>query len=285
MGSDRGTRRDEQGRQELAAHVGLRSAAKAAPARATGARSRGGELLLVSGLMSFGTCTRTLMLVAWAGQFLAACGQDTPDHLDFALRSLNFKVSSQSPQWRQAPPSGIPNMVCAGPQAVTTDCCSPPPPAQPVDCQQHPLACDPSDNFCALIFDVETRVDVDLVADVAAVAAVDGRVFAEVSLLGLTTTVDGLDALPMRSANLYIGPQGLGSSSSPDAQMLAPVSLATGTNQVAPSAEAQQAFSRLARDYRTPFSLLLSAHFVLPNGSSPTGAVTVAVTGRARAVY
>jgi hypothetical protein len=225
------------------------------------------------------------MLVALAGQFLAACGQNTPDLLDFALRSLNFQVSSKSPQWRQAPENGIPNMVCAGPQAVTTDCCSPPPPAQPIDCQQYPVACDPIDNFCALTFDVETGVDVDLVADVADVAAVDGRVFAEVSLLELTTTVDGLAALPLREASLFVGPKGLGSSSSPDARLLAPVSLTTGTKSVVPDAQAQQAFSRFARDYRAPFSLLLYAHVVVPNGSSPAGSVTVGVAGRVRALY
>jgi hypothetical protein len=63
------------------------------------------------------------------------------------------------------------------------------------------------------------------------------------------------------------------------------VSLAEGTSLVVPGTDAQQAFSSFARDYRTPFSLLLSAHLVIPNGTTPAGRVTFRVTGRAEALY
>jgi hypothetical protein len=219
--------------------------------------------------------------VVCLGQLLAGCGQNTSDRLDFALPSLNFEFSSESTQWRQAPPTAVPNMVCAGPQALATDCCSPP----TADCQQYPVACDPLSNFCALTFDMEVTTKVDLVKDGTEVGDADGRVFTRVSLLTLSTSVGDTDDLPIRGANLYIGPGDAGSSSSPAATLLAPVSLTLGTTLVAPSAEAQQAFSGLARDYRTPFSLWLAGHFVIPNGSSPAGTVTFSVKARAEAVY
>lgn len=223
--------------------------------------------------------------VVCLGQLLAGCGQNTPDRLDFALPTLNFEFSSESTQWRQAPPAAVPNMVCSGPQALATDCCSPPATLPAADCQQYPIACDPLSNFCALTFDMEVTKKVDLVAGVDEVGAVDGRVFTRVSLLTLSTSVGDTDDLPIRGANLYIGPGDAGSSSSPAATLLAPVSLTLGTTLVAPSAEAQQAFSGLARDYRTPFSLWLAGHFVIPNGSAPAGTVTFSVKARAEAVY
>jgi hypothetical protein len=223
--------------------------------------------------------------VVCLGQLLAGCGQNTSDRLDFALPTLDFEFSSESTQWRQAPPTAVPNMVCAGPQALATDCCSPPAILSAVDCQQYPIACDPLSNFCALTFDMEVTKKVDLVADGTEVGAVDGRVFTRVSLLTLSTSVGDTDDLPIRGANLYIGPGDAGSSSSPAATLLAPVSLTLGTTLVAPSAEAQQAFSGLARDYRTPFSLWLAGHFVISNGSAPAGTVTFSVKARAEAVY
>jgi len=229
-----------------------------------------------------------MVLVACFGQSLAGCGplqQNTPDRLDFALPTLRFEVSSQSSQWRTAPANGLPNMVCAGPEATGTNCCAPPPPLPAFDCQQAPVACDPVDNFCALTFDVEDSLTVDLLADSPEVAAVDGRVFSSVSLLTLSVGVAGIDALPIRGANLYLGPVNLGGSLSPDASLLSPLGLAPGANQLAPNATAQQAFSRFARDYRTPFAALLSAHLVIPNGYFPTGTVTFTVSGRAEALY
>jgi hypothetical protein len=238
--------------------------------------------------MSFSTCARRMVFVACIGQALAGCGplqENTPDRLDFALPSLLFEVSSQGLQWRPAPSTGVPNMVCAGPQAIGTDCCAPPSPLPLIDCQQYPVACDPVDNFCALTFDVEENLVVDLVTDVPEVAAVEGRVFADVSILALDITVTGLANLPIRGAELYVGPKDLGGASSPAANLLAPVSLVSGTNLVVPGADAQQAFSSLARDYRTPFSILLAAHVVVPSGTSPAGTVTVRVNARAQALY
>ena len=236
--------------------------------------------------MSLGTCARTLGLVVGLGQLLAACAQNTPDRLAFPLPTVRFAISSTSPEWREVPENvAIPTMVCGGPQALATDCCSPPPPMPAFDCQQVPVACDPASNFCALTFDVEVGSQVDLVAQVAEVAAVDGRVFTSVSLLSLGTSSSDVRALDIRSADLYVAPGDATGSANPAAILLAPVSLASGTTPAVPSPEGQQAFASFARDYRAPFSLWLSTHIVVPNGSTPTGTVTFDVNGRAEALY
>lgn len=161
-----------------------------------------------------------MLVVFCLGHVLSGCGgEDTPDHLDFTLPTFKFTVSSASQQWRTAPPGGIPNKVCAGPEAVSTDCCSSAFADPPIDCQQYPVACNPDDNYCALVFDVEDSVDADLATDVSEIAAVQGRVFASVSLLSLTTTVSGLGQLPIRSANLYVAPGDSESASSPGAAL------------------------------------------------------------------
>jgi hypothetical protein len=242
--------------------------------------------------MFLGTCGRTMLLAAGIGQLCGGCGQNTPEDLDFTLRPLSFEVSNASAQWRQAPANLVPNLVCAGPQALVSDCCSPPAPAAAVDCQQYPVACDPASNFCALTFDVEQAQEVNLVAGVPAIAAVDGRVFTRVFLTwlgsvatGLDTSATDLDELPIRSANLYIGPAGMGSSSNPAARLLAPVSLVPGESPLPLGAGAQEAFSSFARDYRAPFSLLLSTHLVIPSGVSPAVKVTFRIDARAEAWY
>ena len=226
-----------------------------------------------------------MVLVACLGQGLAACGQNTSDHIDFALRTLTFEVSNRGSQWRSPPQGPVPNMVCAGPQALSTDCCSLVVSGSPIDCQQYPFACDPSTNYCALTFDVELHTQVDLVAEVPEVAAVDGRAFARVSLSSLTTTIGGLDDLPVRSARLYIGPGSLMSSSDPAATLLGEVNLAAAVSPLMPSAAGQQAFSGLARDYRAPFAFLLSTHLVVGNGTNPGGIVSFDVSARAEAYY
>jgi hypothetical protein len=235
--------------------------------------------------MSFASRARTMGLVLCAGQGVAACAENTPDHLDFALPTSTIDISSRDPQWRSAPATVVPTMVCGGPQALSTDCCSPPAPASPVDCTQYPLACDPNNHLCALTFDVDGRVQVDLDTDAHEVAAVDGRVFTRVSLLALTTSVTTPEVLPIRSANLFIAPKDAGSSSIANATLLGPVDLTADTTAVAVSAAAQQAFSDLARQYRVPFSLWISAHVVAAGGGTPDGSVSFHVNGRARAWY
>jgi len=238
--------------------------------------------------MLFATPVRAMVAVFCLGQVLGGCGtlaEDTPDHMDFALPTFPFIVSSASQQWRQFPPVEIQSRVCAGPQAIATDCCSPPLAPQVIDCQQYPLACNPEDNTCALIFDMVDSLDVDLAAEVPAIAAARGRLFSRVAILGLNIRVADLGELPIRSAALYVAPEDSGRPSSPGASLLAPVSLSAGSNVTVPDEAAQETFSGFATNYQSRFSLLLSAHLVIAGNTVPTGAVSFDVSGQARGYY
>jgi hypothetical protein len=235
--------------------------------------------------MSLGSRAPIMGLVVFCvGQLVVGCGQDTPDRLTFALPSpLVFRISSDDSAWRSGP-AVAPNMVCAGPQAQATDCCSPPPPMGPVDCQQSPLACDPTSNFCALTFDIASAVRVDLLAQVPEVAAVDGWAWSRVVLRSLTTKPSPLGRLPIRSAHLYVGPvgaNGVGES----VRRLGPIALVEGTSPVPLDPLAEAAFASFARDYRMPFALWLSTHMVVANGTAPTGTVEFTLEGRVEAWY
>jgi hypothetical protein len=157
-------------------------------------------------------------------------------------------------------------------------------PATGVDCRQYPVACDPSNNLCALTFDVENRTNIDLTR-VPEIGAVDGRVFARVELMSLGTWVENAAALPIRNASLFIAPTETGTASSPEVTLLATVPLTEAVTPTTPSFEARQAFSRFARDYRMPFSLWVAAHVAVPSGSTPTGTVKVHIDARAQAWY
>jgi len=234
--------------------------------------------------MFLGNSLRPLFNVLCLGLVVAGCSsldEDTPDHLDFALPSIVWTVSTDDPQWHVSPSvSSIPRFVCAGPRALATDCCAP-----PWDCQRYPLACDPTDNFCALTFEVQLAHSVDLVDDVDAVAEIQGRVVSRVIPIGLMARVELDDGLPVRSASLFVGPAGLADSSDSAASLLAPIDVATGVQALVFEQDAQDAFSNLARDYRTPFSLLLTAHVVVPDGFQSSGDLQVTLDGLLRAYY
>ncbi len=225
--------------------------------------------------------------VLGAGQLVAGCGEDTPNHLSFALPAATIDISSENPQWRSAPATAVPAMVCAGPRALGNDCCVPPAgvPATGVDCQQYPVACDPSNSLCALTFDVENKTNIDLLSRIPDLAAVDGRVFSRVDLLSLTTSMKNDAGLPVRTADLFIAPIDAGATSSVQATFVAPVALSEEVTAATLGAGARQAFSGFMRDYRMPFSLWVSAHVVVASGSAPIGTATVRVAVQAEAWY
>jgi hypothetical protein len=235
--------------------------------------------------MFLGVCLRDLFVVLCLGHLVAACSsfdEDTPDHLDFALPSVEWTIPSNDPRWRRPPPKNVPfpGFVCSGPEALSTDCCAP-----PFDCQKYPVACDPTSLFCALTFDLETTAAVRLVDGAPAVASVRGRVFSRVELLTLTSTVSIPEDLPIREATLHIGPKDVAVRSDPAATFFALVSLAPGERLVTPDTTARDAFSTLARDYEQPFSLLLSTHFVVSDDDYSPRGFSVSLKGQARAYY
>lgn len=224
-------------------------------------------------------------LLIGLGMAVAACSsldEDTPDHVDFALPDdTAWTISTDDSQWHASPSAeNIPTFVCAGPQALVTDCCAP-----PADCQRYPLACDLDVNRCALTFDVQAAHAVDLGTVFAAVADVQGRVFSRVELVALDASVEVPDELPVRSLALFIGPAGLADSASSAAVLLAPLGLLPGTQRLFPGSAARDTLSEFARNYTTPFTLLLTAHVVVPADFQPEGQLQVSLAGTLRAYY
>jgi len=225
-----------------------------------------------------------VLCLVCVGHVMAGCSswdEDTPDHLDFDLPKITWTVDQDDSQWRSQPPPdvAIPNYVCAGPLAVSTDCCTP-----PYDCQRYPMACDPVSKLCALTFDVQIVESVDLSAQ-KAVAAVRDRVFARVELLSLKTEAKPAQGLPIRSATLVLGPQDMTEASDPAATALGSVVLDAEPHAVVLTQAAQQAFSSFASTPQMPFSLLLFTHVVVANGATPQGELELTLNGRARAYY
>jgi hypothetical protein len=235
--------------------------------------------------MSSGAFLRAMSLMLSLGPVWVGCSswdEDTPDHLDFALPTMAWTLSVGDPQWRKSPGPDVemPRFLCAGGQALSSDCC-----ARGFDCQTYPLACDPDTRSCALTFDVEMATTIDL-AVVASVAAAHGRVFADVDLVDMEAVIAALAGWPFRSARLFLGPANLAASSEPSAILVSSVDLFEGGRAVHPEAAALSAFAGFARDYQTPFNLLLSLHVVVPNGGvAPPNPFRMSLTGNARAYY
>jgi hypothetical protein len=237
--------------------------------------------------MSLGASARAMfevLCLVCVGHVMAGCSsldEDTPDHLDFDLPKITWSVDPDDSQWRSQPPPdvAVANYVCAGPLAVSTDCCAP-----PFDCQRYPMACDPVSKLCALTFDVQVVESVDLSAQPVVAAARD-RVFAKVEVLSLSTQARLPQGLPIQSVTLFLGPDSLTEAADPAATLLGQAPLDAPPHPMALTQSAQQAFSTFARTPKIPFSMLLFVHAVVANGSRPEGELELTLTGRLRAYY
>jgi hypothetical protein len=217
--------------------------------------------------------------------------------LSFDLPVATFKVDPNDPRWWPSPPKGVPAVVCRGPAALVTDCCQPPAPMSAVDCQAYPLTCG-DDGMCSLTFDYDDAVEIDLGRDVpalqhrrgwvlaqATLAAIDTRVFAHVTRAGTDQTVGGVDTLPLRTASLYVAPQGADSARAPGAVFLAGIPLGSEDSHVDLAPGARLALSAFLTDFNTPFTLMLSTHVVVGSEAVPKAVAQVEVAGQVDASF
>jgi len=154
-----------------------------------------------------------------------------------------------------------------------------------VDCQAYPLGCD-LDGMCALAFDYDDAVDVDLGRDVPALKSQLRSVLAQATLARIDTTVTGgVGTLSVRAANLFVAPKGTPSARADGVIFLAGIPLGSGTRQVDLDAQARFGLSSFLADFNTPFTLILSAHVVVKSGAAPKGVATINVDGRVEASF
>jgi hypothetical protein len=206
--------------------------------------------------------------------------------LSFALPiNREFKIASADSRWWPSPSQGVPDVICSGRAALVTDCCQPPEPMNPIDCQEYPLSCDPVDGYCALAFDYDDAVEIDLGTDVPALKDHSNRVLAQAMLAHIETTVTGAGTLPLRTASLYAAPQGTTSAQAAGATFLADVPLGSGSKRVYLAAPAEIGLSPFLTDFNTPFVLILSTHVVVKSGAAPEGVETIQVDGQVDASY
>jgi hypothetical protein len=198
--------------------------------------------------------------------------------------SRDFKVDSADSRWWPYPPTGIPEVVCSGPAALVTDCCQLPAPAA-VDCQEYPLSCD-EDTRCALVFDYDDAREIDL-ASVPALQDQRSWVLAQATVDPIETHMEVSDAgaLPLRTASLFVAPQGTTSAHAAGSAFLTGIPLASEASRVPLNAEARLALLSFLMDFNTPFALILSTHVVVESGPAPTGAVSFHVKARVHASF
>jgi hypothetical protein len=215
--------------------------------------------------------------------------------LSFDLPDARFWIDTGDSRWWPCPPKGVPEVVCSGPAALVADCCQPSSAIAPaVDCQEYPLICDddPSSSQpgrCALAFDYDDRVEVDLGRSVLALQDQRGWVVAQATVDQLEIRVPQDDAgaapLPLRAVSLYVAPQGTASARAAGAVFLADIPWRSERSYVNLALEARLALSAFLMDFNTPFTFILSGHVVVQSGPVPTGVVTVDVTGRVHASF
>ena len=197
----------------------------------------------------------------------------------------DFKINSTDSRWWPCPSLGVPDVVCSGAAALVSDCCQPPAPMLAVDCQEYPLSCDPADGYCALAFDYDDAVEIDLGRDVPALKDRPRSVLAQATLAIIDTTVTPVGSLPLRTASLYAAPQGTTSARASGATFLADVPLGKETGHVDLAAQAQVGLSSFLTDFNTPFVLILSTHVVVKSGAAPSGVEAITVDGHVNASF
>ena len=209
-------------------------------------------------------------------------------NLNFDLPiNREFRIDSADSRWWPSPSPGVPDVICSGPAALVSDCCQPPEPMNPVDCQEYPLSCDPVDGYCTLAFDYDDAVEIDLGTDVPALKARPRLVLAQATLptIGARVTF-GVGSLPLRTASLYAAPQGTTSARAAGAIFLAEVPLGSDKSQeIHVGPRAQIGLLPFLSDFNTPFALILSTHVVMKSGPAPDGVETISVAGSVSASY
>lgn len=225
---------------------------------------------------------------------LALMGCDLIDQLKnptiaFTLPKQTFNVSTNDPRWKQPPDEGVPNLTCgSGAGALVMDCCVPPAPAPPLNCQLYPMTCEAGS--CVMKFNYEQASPITLADQVPQLRGQKGNIIKEILLKEIELTLNNTFNVPLPPVAIFIAPADVTSASDPGAQRLVnlpAVTMAMQSKQtILVDAQAQQAFSRFAKDFQTPFNLIASTTMVIrPGTPKPQGMLEVIVSGKVEAKF
>jgi hypothetical protein len=208
--------------------------------------------------------------------------------INFQLPDRKYSVSTDDPNWHPPPIDGVPAISC-GPGGIVMDCCVPPAPLPAIDCTRSPLACEAG--TCALKFVYDQVQAIDLAKEVPSLANSKGTIFSQV----LLKTIDvGIDTNTMNvtlpPVNIYLAPAAVRTSGDPAAKRIGMISMKspgyTGTETITLDDAAQQLFSMYARDFQTPFNIIIATEVVMRAGSPiPKGRLDFRVGGKVEAKF
>jgi hypothetical protein len=187
--------------------------------------------------------------------------------VSFQLPEQKFTITNQ--EWKQPPPTFAMAIACA----KDTDCCAVPgaPAGTPVPFDCKDLICDAG--TCAMTFALELPKLVDLSKDAPTLAAMKGKVVADIVLQSMEYTVNNQLTVALPPLSIYMAPMAVRSvASNPGAAKhlttLPAVPASTMRTANAPlNEEGQKAFSSFAKDFQTPFNFIATAVFVMRSGA------------------
>jgi hypothetical protein len=202
----------------------------------------------------------------------------------FQLPERSYSVSTSDPQWKM-PPATFPPVSCGdAPSALTKDCCAAP--GVPVDCARTPLTCE--ENVCALKFKYEQVQKVDLVMEVPSLASFKGQIFSDVVLKQIDLKIDNNMNVTLPPVYLYVAPANVMTASHQDAKRIATLPMKApgfkGMESIPLDSEAQRIFSGFARDFQTPYNIIVSTTILIKGGTpAPMGKLDLVVSGKVEA--
>jgi hypothetical protein len=209
--------------------------------------------------------------------------------VNFQLPERKYSVSTDDPNWHPPPIDGVPAITC-GAGGIVMDCCIPPSPLPAIDCTRSPLSCD-ANGTCALTFTYDQVQLIDLAREVPSLASSKGTIFSQVLLKSIDVGIDtNTMNVTLPPVNIFLAPSTVSSAGNPAAKKVATVSMKTpgytGTESVPLDDAAQQLFSMYARDFQTPFNIIISTDVVIAAGSVvPKGRLDFRVGGKVEAKF
>jgi len=208
------------------------------------------------------------------------------DHVNFTLPKRTYSVDTQDPNWKSPPQGGIPAAPC-GPQGPIQNCCMPAP-GVTIDCARSPLSCETG--ACALRFTYERVQQINLGGDVSALKALN-KTLTDVILkqidIKIETNTMNTEVPPV---DLFVGPMGATKSTDSGVTKIGTVpatpTMFTADRILALDENAQRAFSALAKDYKTPFQIMLSTTVLIKSGAdTPMGKLDLVISGKVEAHF
>lgn len=214
------------------------------------------------------------LLVVMAGGCQVLDALDKLKSVSFMLPTQSYSVSTSDPHWRSPPTSGLPPLPCGAGQPIA-DCCAP-----PVDCTRAPLVCEA--DRCALKFNYEQAKPINL-ANVMELKQIDGKIISQVLLKEIQLDVNNQMNVTTPPVNIFVAPAKVTSPSAGGAQKIGVIPMQVPGTQgritVPLDAAAQQAFSSFARDFQTPFNIIMSTTVVTTGNPFPAGHIDFTVGG------